>query len=236
MPGSGIRLSTERCRHAGHAEGTHGPRPQRPRRHRHRRQSRHRLRHFGRTAEGRRACGGGEPRSGAQREGRRHAESAIERPRDRRADRSQRRGGGRSAVQDDARRIRPARHPGQQRHQHLAGQLLCDDRGELGPGLRQQAARHGALHPPCGAADARAQMGAHRQRLRRRGLDAAARRHRHRHQQRGGAEPHRGAGQRTRQGRHPGQRHRADRGADRPPRQEHPRHHGARPASPRPRC
>jgi len=26
----------------------------------------------------------------------------------------------------------PPRHPGQQRHQHLAGQLLYDDRGELG--------------------------------------------------------------------------------------------------------
>ena len=64
--------------------------------------------------------------------------------------------------------------------------------------LRQQAARHGALHPPRGAADARAQMGPHRQHLRRRGLDAAARRHRHRHQQRGGAEPDRGARQRAR--------------------------------------
>ena len=47
------------------------------------------------AAEGRRACGGGEPRSGAQRGGDRKAEEPIERPRHRRADRSQRRGGGR---------------------------------------------------------------------------------------------------------------------------------------------
>ena len=60
-------------------------------------------------------------------QGDREAEGPIERPRDRHADRPQRRGGGRSAVQEDARRIRPPRHPGQQRHQRLAGQLLRDD-------------------------------------------------------------------------------------------------------------
>ena len=67
------------------------------------------------------------------------------------------------------------------------GSFFTMDRGELGSGVRRQVARRGALHPPRGAADARAQMGPHRQRLRRRRLDAAARRHRDRRQQCGGA-------------------------------------------------
>ena len=139
-----------------------------------------------------RSCRCREPRSGAQRAGDRVAERkprVIGVPTD-----LNDRGGGRCAVQKDARRIRPARHPRQQRHQRLAGQLLPDGRSGLGPRVRSQAARHRALHPPRRAADARAQMGPHRQHLRRRGLDAAARRHHHWHQQRRGAKSHRRAG------------------------------------------
>ena len=84
-------------------------------------------------------------------QGGREAEGQDQRPRDRRADRSQRRGARSRPVQTHARRVRPARHPGQQRHQRLAGQLLRDGRGEPGttPSTTSCAAPCAASATPC---------------------------------------------------------------------------------------